>query len=116
MRILLVDDEPDVSRTMKRFLLRHGHVVMCAESAIAALTTLEQFVPDVIISDFHMPGDMNGLALLREVATRYPTVRRVLLSGQAALSPMDRQHPIAEILEKPCPFSDLLRVCGPAPS
>jgi DNA-binding NtrC family response regulator len=79
-RILVVDDEPQVVRAMERMLRRDGLEVETAPCAERALALLEARLPDVIISDYRMPG-MNGDELLRLVAERHPAVGRILVSG-----------------------------------
>jgi len=80
--VLVVDDEPAIVRALGRLLRRHGHDLRTAASAAEALTVLEGFSPEVVISDFKMDG-LNGLELLRIVADRFPGARRILLSGYA---------------------------------
>jgi two-component system response regulator VicR len=106
MRILLVDDEAPVLRALDRLFSRRGHEVRQASSAEEALTILDGFVPDLVISDFRMKG-MNGVELLRLVAVRVPGARRVLLSGFAEVDgTID-----AVFLPKPYGAAELLRVC-----
>ena len=81
-RILLVDDDPMLLDLGRRMLEKLGHAVVVAPSAQHALDVLESHVADVslMITDLTMPG-MNGLELLETVATRYPTMPMVAISG-----------------------------------
>lgn len=106
MRILLVDDELAVLRALARLFGRRGHEVRTVASAEAALPLLEQFLPDVVISDFKM-GGMTGVDLLRVVKRRLPNARRVLLSGYAEVDGAFD----AIFIHKPYSSQDLLRVC-----
>ncbi len=106
MRVLLVDDEPGVLRALERLFRKRGHEVRTASSGGAALTVLESYAPDVVVSDFLMDG-MTGAELLRVVARRLPAARRILLSGFADVDgPID-----ATFLRKPYDARDLLRAC-----
>ncbi len=66
LRVVIVDDEPDVLAAMKQVLTDHGATVATAGSAIEAFDVLQQHRPDVLISDIAMP-DADGYALLRKV-------------------------------------------------
>lgn len=112
MKVLLVDDEPAILRTLRRYLLKHGHVVECVSTAVAAMQAVDADPPDVVISDFRMPGGMNGVELLGYVAKNHPSVRRVLLTGYADLARDESVH-LAGIrfLRKPIAMLDLAKVC-----
>jgi len=81
-RVLIVDDEVQVLNALRRALTRRGFQVLTAVSGAEALNQLEQFQPEIVVSDFQMPG-MNGAELLATVRVRAPQVRRVILSGYA---------------------------------
>jgi signal transduction histidine kinase/CheY-like chemotaxis protein len=66
VKILVVDDAPDVLTLLKAILKRHGAEVFLAQSAAAALEVLERRRPDVLLSDIGMPEE-DGLALIRKV-------------------------------------------------
>jgi two-component system response regulator HupR/HoxA len=81
-KVLLVDDVRLVLTSLKRVLDRAGFAVVTCESAAEALALLEREEVDVIVADFMMPG-MNGIELLKEVAPRWPRIRRCMLTAQA---------------------------------
>jgi len=65
---------------------------------------------NVIVSDYRMPGT-NGLVILERVKNEYPSVRRILLSGQATNEVYNEASVIAErYLEKPCDADMILKV------
>lgn len=69
IRILLVDDDTD-TRDFQAFLLeQNGATVAVAASGLEALQALEQFVPNVIISDVGM-ADMDGYTLMQQIRLR----------------------------------------------
>ncbi len=71
IQILLVDDEPD-TREFQAFLLeQNGAHVRAVASGKEALQTLEQSIPDVLVSDIGM-ADMDGYMLLRQIRDRSP--------------------------------------------
>src|SRR5574337_2056730 len=64
--ILIVDDEPAWLKLMGRTLRDAGYLVKEADSGNAALTALQKYKPDLIVSDLRMP-DMNGFDLLDHI-------------------------------------------------
>ena len=81
--ILLVDDDVGARRTLAALLQRFGFRVIEAEDGPEALITAKTLVPDLVLSDYNMPG-MNGAALLRELRRSLPalaTVPFILFSG-----------------------------------
>ena len=81
--ILLVDDDVGARRTLAALLQRFGFRVIEAEDGPEALITARTLVPDIVLSDYNMPG-MNGAALLRELRSSLPalaTVPFILFSG-----------------------------------
>jgi two-component system KDP operon response regulator KdpE len=65
-RILVVDDEPQIRRTMRTTLTASGYEVDDAKSGEEALEKLREFRPDLVLLDMNMPG-MGGLAACREI-------------------------------------------------
>jgi two-component system OmpR family response regulator len=69
LRLLLVEDEPEVAREMASSLSAHGHRVAVVGDGLAALHAGSAEAFDVIIVDRLLPG-MDGLSLLRALRTR----------------------------------------------
>lgn len=81
--VLVVDDEANVASSISRLLQDHGYTVLTADDGESALSLLaEQDNISVIISDQRMPK-MTGSELLATVASEYPEVKRILLTGYA---------------------------------
>lgn len=103
-RILVVDDEPSVTRVMARQLQLDGHVVRVAQSADQALTILEvEPLPELIITDLMMPGHIQGYRLAEIIHQKYPNTRVLLMSGYESernRTEFARTQPIA-FLQKP---------------
>jgi two-component system NtrC family sensor kinase len=81
-RLLLVDDEENIRRSLKRVLRRGDWHVETAPDAEVALAMFPQFQPEVVLSDFRMPG-MNGVEFLAKVKELSPRTQRIMLTGQA---------------------------------
>ena len=80
-RILLVDDDPVVRELLAEELSALGYGVAQAGHAAAALRLLVP-APDVLVTDFSMPG-MDGLELIGEVHRRLPGLPAILVTGYA---------------------------------
>ncbi|MBM4307851.1 MAG: sigma-54-dependent Fis family transcriptional regulator [Deltaproteobacteria bacterium] len=66
MNILLVDDEPDVRKSLSNFLHKLGHTITCAANGLEALQEFHSRDYELIITDIRMPG-MDGLELMRRI-------------------------------------------------
>jgi HD-like signal output (HDOD) protein len=79
-RILFVDDETQILRSITRLFMDTEYEVLTAESGAEALDLLEAEQVDVIVSDMKMPK-MTGYELLSQVKKRFPNIVRIILSG-----------------------------------
>ncbi|KPH91655.1 diguanylate phosphodiesterase [Pseudoalteromonas undina] len=110
LRILLVDDELNVLRSLKRVLVRSGYDVITASTGFEALEILTANQVEIIITDFRMP-EMNGADLLRQVKSRWPDCVNLVLSGYAdfkSVVELLNQGLVFRFLEKPWVDSELL--------
>ena len=65
-RILVVDDEPQITRVLRRGLMTHGYEVEVAPDGKAALRIFADAPPDLVVTDLSMPN-MGGLDLCRKL-------------------------------------------------
>jgi two-component system, OmpR family, KDP operon response regulator KdpE len=65
-RILIVDDEPQITRVLRRSLTTHKYDVRVASDGLAALQTFGDWPPDLVITDLSMPNT-DGLQLCRNL-------------------------------------------------
>jgi two-component system KDP operon response regulator KdpE len=65
-RILIVDDEPQITRVLRRGLITHGYDIRVASDGESALETFNDWTPDLVVTDLSMPN-MDGLALCRKL-------------------------------------------------
>ncbi len=82
MRVLVVDDQPDYSRLVARWLHKLGGAVRVelAASAAEALALVESMMPDLVITDLVMP-DMDGFELTRKVKEKVPAPVVVVMTS-----------------------------------
>jgi CheY-like chemotaxis protein len=79
--VLVVDDNPALLRVCVGQLTELGYRVLQAENAAAALEIMESGRINLLFTDIMMPGDMNGLDLMRTVHERWPSIKVVVTSG-----------------------------------
>ena len=82
--ILVVDDEPKLSRSLALILQRQGYVVTTAASAAEALELLQAGAYDLGFLDIKMP-DQSGIQLLGKVRKLYPDMPVLMLTAHASL-------------------------------
>ncbi len=85
-RVLIVDDEPSVCRSIEKVLTRMGHRTTTAFSASAALESLQADQDfDLIVTDLMMP-QVNGIELLKIAKARWPKIPVLVITGFASIA------------------------------
>ncbi len=84
MRILVVDDEPQIRKMLVMGLSRNEVSVTEASTSLQALEAVEQFFYDIAILDVGMPG-MNGIELLRRLKEASPDTEEIMLTADKSL-------------------------------
>ncbi|NTV12639.1 MAG: response regulator [Desulfobulbaceae bacterium] len=83
VKILCVDDEPNVLKALTRLFMDENYEIFTASSGEEGLSLLaEQWDIQVVISDYRMPG-LNGVDFLKAVHEGWPETIRIVLSGYA---------------------------------
>jgi len=82
-KILIVDDDAGV-RNLLLDLLRRSHDCFTAKSGIEALERLDEYRPDLVISDIHMAG-MSGIDLIPRVFASLPDTVIMMISGSRTI-------------------------------
>ena len=83
-RILVVDDDPGLLRLLTIRLRAENYEVEAVDSGALALTTASRFRPDLVITDLRM-DEMDGIGLLREIQTRYPGLKVIMLTAHGTI-------------------------------
>jgi CheY-like chemotaxis protein len=112
--ILLVEDSPEVSLTVREILASSGHTIEDVASGKEAITALQAGKFDVIVSDIWMP-EMDGIALLKEIRGAGNDIPVVVISGGAPNAPLTYTAPLAAtfganmVVYKPFEKAELLK-------
>jgi putative two-component system response regulator len=107
-RVLVVDDDPLVCRSLEQLLEHDGYEPVCANQVDQALQLLDEQPFEVVLCDVRMPGQ-TGLELVEHATEDHPDVAVVVVSG------LDDRHVAETALElgaydyvvKPCRPNDL---------
>ncbi|MGE3626804.1 MAG: response regulator [Hyphomicrobiales bacterium] len=99
-RVLVVDDDEKVRGTMAEVLRDAGHVVVHARDGTAALEMLRKSRPDLLLTDYSMPG-MTGAELARRARDIWDDLPVVIVSGYADAATLSREAPRTTLLSKP---------------
>lgn len=65
-KILIIDDEPEITEIVETFLTEAGYKVAVENSALKAVSKAKKFKPDVVLLDIMMPGS-DGYAVCKEL-------------------------------------------------
>lgn len=84
VRLLVVDDDPDMLRLLSMRLDAAGYLVTAVGSAEAALAQMEIERPQVVLSDVRLP-ERDGLALFDEIRVRHPSLPVILITAHGTI-------------------------------
>ena len=116
LRILVVEDDPDIRETVRGMLRALGHAVIEAASADEALTLTDIPGLGLVLSDVNLPGRLSGLDLAERLLARDHPVRVVLMTSlPAGDGRRARAEALAPVLAKPFDATTLAACLGAAP-
>lgn len=81
IRILIVEDDSDISQMLKELLSGYGYETVQAFSGTEALLCMEKQIPEAVILDLMLPG-MKGEEVLRSIKEKYPKVSVIVSSAR----------------------------------
>lgn len=108
LRLLVVDDEPSLRTSFSLVLRQLGYDVRSAGSGFSALSEMRNEVPDVLLSDLHMPG-MSGFEFLSVVRRRFPAIPVIAMSASFAGSQVPDGVAADGFFQKGCGMDLLLK-------
>ncbi|AVR96615.1 response regulator [Pseudoduganella armeniaca] len=108
-RVLLVEDDDFVRAGMADALMTLGCDVTQASSGTEGLSALEQARPDLMLTDYLMPG-MTGAELARHARKRYPDLPVLVATGYADMAAIQAALGEGTVLKKPFQLAELANV------
>jgi two-component system nitrogen regulation response regulator NtrX len=84
-RILVIDDEAEIRRSLRMILEYEGYEVLESSSGPEGVTLAEREAPDLVFLDIKMPG-MDGLDALQRIKASNETLPVVIISGHGTVS------------------------------
>lgn len=110
-KILIVDDNDDVRRLVKKVLVMSGHIVLEAAMGLEALEIAEEEIPDLILMDIRLQGELNGLETTRRIKEDLALARIPIVALTASVLEQDRMQALAAgcsgFIGKPIDITDL---------
>jgi len=105
-RILVVEDDDSVRASMVSSLEALGHKVTQAADGEAGLAMLRDGAPDLVITDYLMPG-MTGAELMRHARSAFPGLPMIIATGYADMNAIDQVLGDDILLHKPFQLAEL---------
>ncbi len=109
--ILILDDEPIVSKRLKPSLERKGYEVETFTNSSDALARVKERSFDIVITDLKMEG-MDGMQFLTEVKEMYPDTEIIVITGFATMATAKQsfQKGVFDFLAKPFKLGEIADV------
>jgi CheY-like chemotaxis protein len=107
LRILVVDDEPDIRATVQAMLEIEGHVVGLAANGADALAAVERDPPDLILLDMRRPV-LDGWGFAAELRRRRLDIPVVVMTAARDAARWASEISAPAFVSKPFRFDDLL--------
>ena len=113
--ILVVDDEEDIRKLLRRLLTDKGHRVIEADRGLLALRLVKEHTPDLIVLDAMLP-ELHGFDIARRIkgSEKYGAIPIIMISavyrGWRIAEDLKANYGIEEYIEKPFRISDVVAV------
>jgi two-component system response regulator (stage 0 sporulation protein F) len=112
-RILVVDDDSQITGLLEIFLTHLGYDVQCARCGSEALQTVPAYEPDVVLLDVHMPG-MSGHEVLSRLHEERHGMPVILITGDQQVARRTIQNSTVGLLIKPFNLSEVAQAVAAA--
>ena len=110
MKILIVDDEPLVRRSLQRVLQQEGTEILQAADGLQGLKLWMDETPDIVLLDVLMPG-LTGPQVLEKIPTDLKTRTKVMMmSAFTGEFSQTKAHELGAELFVPKPFDDIFTI------
>lgn len=113
-RILVVDDDPDITFAVSLFLKKEGHEIAIAASRAEGMKGLDSFNPDLLVLDVMMEQPDDGIAMAQELRRNGRNLPILMLTSVGRVTGMSFGQdndlvPVDAFFEKPVKPEDLVK-------
>lgn len=117
-RIMVVDDDASIRRTLQILLSKAGYEVMQARDGLEAIRLWRDHGGDLVITDLHMP-EKDGIETIIELLSYSPGIRIIAMSGGGQTKRLDLLGNMALLgsvftIEKPFTLTEMMTMVGQA--
>lgn len=117
-RIMVVDDDASIRRTLQILLSKAGYEVMQARDGLEAIRLWRDHGGDLVITDLHMP-EKDGIETIIELLSHSPGIRIIAMSGGGQTKRLDLLGNMALLgtvltIEKPFTLTEMMTMVGQA--
>jgi DNA-binding response OmpR family regulator len=111
IRILVVDDEPEICHLIEELLNMEGYQVDVSFSGIEALQMIKIFNYRLLLTDLEMP-EVDGLELARKAKKQHPEIKVIMVTANKTvdIAIQSLRHRIDGYVRKPFNISELRKV------
>lgn len=82
VKVMIIEDEQDLLNLYKEFLKSKGYTVLVTNTtATHIMDDYLEFKPDIILLDYRLPGDKNGVDAAKEILEQYPEVPIMIITA-----------------------------------
>ena len=111
-RIMVVDDDASIRRTLQILLNKAGYEVVQAADGLEALRLWRDCGGDLVITDLHMP-QKDGIETIMELLSHTPGIRIIAMSGGGQTKRLDLLGNVTllgsvQTIEKPFTLAEML--------
>ena len=109
-KILVIDDEAAICEVLSALLGDEGYEVESACDGLRGLQAMEQFKPAIVLLDIWMPGEMDGLEVLKRAKSRFPKTQFIIMSGHGTIETAVKSTKLGawDFVEKPLSMDKIL--------
>lgn len=111
-KVLIIDDEAPIRSVLAAALVDEGYQVQTAQDGASGLKAIKDFEPRVVFLDIWMPGQLDGLEVLKQSRSMYPQVDIIMMSGHGTIETAVKATKWGawDFIEKPLSMDKILLV------
>jgi len=110
-KLLIVDDETDITEFAKRFFTKRGITVFIAGGGVEALKIIDDEQPDLVLLDFQME-ELNGIEVLKKLRDAQNTTKVIMVTGAEDQTIINQADALGakEYIHKPLVLEELEKI------